>query len=179
MFNTELIIFNRDKPAASRLSFGVKKCDGWGVSMDTCCRRETLSCSLTWRARRRPPPRHHQQLLLLRGGRRLCRRRRRRRSGSARCMQPLQNDQFARCVHWPKGCVSGQVGLAGTMEFIFHYRSLIDPSCGETRAMDCVEMASPLSPAEVQHFLAFGYVHRRGCFTPDEMAALTAHADRR
>ena len=34
-----------------------------------------------------------------------------------------------------------------------------------------------LSPAEVAHFLAFGYVHRRRCFSPQEMAMLTERAD--
>jgi hypothetical protein len=40
-------------------------------------------------------------------------------------------------------------------------------------------MDQALSPAEVQHFLTFGYVHRRGCFSATEMDALTAHADAR
>ena len=34
-----------------------------------------------------------------------------------------------------------------------------------------------LSPAEVAHFLAFGYVHRRQCFSAQEMAMLTERAD--
>ena len=42
-----------------------------------------------------------------------------------------------------------------------------------------MEGANALSSAEVQHFLAFGYVHRRKCFSAEEMVALTNHADER